>query len=223
MKRADLLTSINSKSEQLDRLLRQLGQGSSIGSDEIPDDVALQILEGYERATTNANAPSDTDFGVSGSTERSPNVAQSNAAKRAPQGERPRNRNQSPKTTSATGGLEGEVAAGAEAEFAQALASLDAIANNLNRLGTVAGVSIGQSMGKSIGQGVLAGLSAELGKFGTGLGTGIARERQSTTSLNGVLKELGVPPVQSSLSAIYQSDRNYRPELPPTPNWGHNN
>ena len=212
MKRADLLTSINSKSEQLDRLLRQLGQGSLIGSDEIPDDVALQILEGYERATTNANAPSDTDFGVS---------AQSNAAKRAPQGERPRN--QSPKTSSAAGGLEGEVAAGAEAEFAQALASLDAIANNLNRLGTVAGVSIGQSMGKSIGQGVLAGLSAELGKFGTGLGTGIARERQSTTSLNGVLKELGVPPVQSSLSAIYQSDRNYRPELPPTPNWGHNN
>ena len=206
MKRADLLTSINSKSEQLDRLLRQLGQGSLIGSDDIPDDVALQILEGYERAIANgngnANAPGDT------ATPR--------------YHERPRNQSPKTKTSSAAGGLEGEVAAGAEAEFAQALASLEAIANSLNRMGTVAGVSIGQSMGKSIGQGILAGLGSELGKFGTALGAGIASSRQSTTSLNGVLKELGVPPVQSSLSAIYERDRNYRPELPPTPNWGSN-
>ena len=216
MKRADLLTSIQpSSGTQLDRLLRQLGKPELVGSDDIPDDVALQILEGYERATTktrddsaNANAPC----------ERAPQSDTATPRYR----ERPRNRNQSPKTSSAAGGLEGEIAAGAEAEFAQALASLDAIANSLNRMGTVAGVSIGQSMGKSIGQGILAGLGSELGKFGTALGTGIVNSRQSTTSLNGVLKELGVPPVQSSLSAIYQSDRNYRPELPPTPNWGRN-
>ena len=203
MKRADLLTSINSKTEQLDRLLRQMGKGELVGAEEIPDDVALQILEGRERAITKARDDSANAPG-----------------KRPSPGES--SHNQSPKTSSATGGLEGEVAAGAEAEFAQALASLDAIANSLNRMGTVAGVSIGQSMGKSIGQGILAGLGSELGKFGTALGAGIASSRQSTTSLNGVLKELGVPPVQSSLSAIYQSDRNYRPELPPMPNWGSN-
>ena len=205
MKRADLLTSIQpSSGTQLDRLLRQMGKGDLVGAEEIPDDVALQILEGRERATTKARDDSANANGNRPSSGES-------------------SRNQSPKTSSAAGGLEGEVAAGAEAEFAQALASLDAIANNLNRMGTVAGVSIGQSMGKSIGQGILAGLGSELGKFGTALGAGIASSRQSTTSLNGVLKELGVPPVQSSLSAIYQSDRNYRPELPPTPNWGHNN
>lgn len=186
MNRAELLTSINSRSEQLDRLLAQTGKSELVGVEEIPDDVALKIIEGCKQANANRNQSSKTN-------------------------------------NSSTQPLPGEIATGIEAEFTQALTSLNAIANTLNRMGIVAGVRIGQDLGQSINRGICAGLSAELGKFSTALGEGMLNNHQLTTSLIGVLDELGLPPVHSSLSAIYQSDRNYQPELPPTPKWGNNN
>lgn len=68
MKRADLLTSLNSKSEQLDRLLRQLGKDELVGASEIPDELANTLIERSQSSKSQQSTAQQPTAAIGGET-----------------------------------------------------------------------------------------------------------------------------------------------------------